>query len=117
MRGYQQSLLGMQDAVALLTYCFGLPLLGSPVELYDFMADKQQEATVTDTGRVNKETVSPYSIMFAKQKKSTAWLTLKEASGYPMLGDFLLCVQEVMGWFYGLRHWSVCRVSLGCKCR
>ena len=88
--------LGMQDTLALLTHCFGITLLGSPVQLHAFMADKQEEATVTDTGRVDKEIVSPYSLLFAKQKNSTAWLTLKEASGYPMLGDFLLCVKEVL---------------------
>ena len=48
-----------------------------------FIEGKKQVATVTSTGQVKKEAVSPYSILFAKQIEGTAWLTVKEASGSP----------------------------------
>ena len=62
-----------KDTVDLLTYCFGLPQVRSPLQLYKFI---EEETTITCTGWVNKETVSPYSILIAKQKDGAACLTL-----------------------------------------
>ena len=88
--------LAAKDAIDLLTYCFGLPPGRSPLQLYMFIEGKKQAASVTHTKQVERDTVSPYSTLFAKQQEGTAYLTVKEASGSAMLADFLLCVWEVM---------------------